>query len=161
MILRYVNLNDETVLAKVKLSPENPQDQEQAYFVRLEPSKEPKFVTVAGPSGNLPSPFILSPGTWTASIETNRSLNLDYFVLLPAAYYEGTILKERVLKPCLFGEQSGSCRQFTYASLAGYDGVQGDAAYTLEEDNVSPAITVPDSRVTSNNKFKTNLTHFE
>ena len=132
MILRYVNPNDETIMAKVKLSPENPNDAEQSYVVRMEPSKEPRFVTVAGPSGNLPTPFILNPGTWTASIATNKSLYLDYFALLPAAYYEATILQERVLRPCLFNDQQsqGSCRLFTYASLADFDQVRGDAGYT-------------------------------
>ena len=148
MILRYVNMNEETVMAKVKLSPENPHDAEQTYLVRMEPTREPKFVTVAGPSGNLPTPFILNPGTWTASIATNKSLHLDYFALLPAAYYEGTILQERVLKPCLFTEQQqGSCRQFTYASLANYDTIRGDSAYTLVDDNTGTAEFVTDARV--------------
>ena len=98
MILRYVNPNDHTVMAKVKLSPENPNDAEQSYLVRLEPTREPAFVTVAGPSGNLPTPFILNPGSWTSSIATNNSLFLDYFALLPAAYYEATILQQKVLE---------------------------------------------------------------
>lgn len=150
MILRYVNLNEETVMAKVKLSPENPNDAEQSYLVRMEPSKEPRFVTVAGPSGNLPTPFILNPGSWTASIATNKSLHLDYFVLLPAAYYEGTILQERVLKPCLFGDlqqQTGSCRHFTYSSLANFDFTRGDSAYTPEGDS---ADVIADPRTSSN-----------
>ena len=71
MILRYVNPNDETILAKVTLSPENPNDAEQSYLVRMEPTREPKIVTVAGPSGNLPTPFILNPGSWTAGISAN------------------------------------------------------------------------------------------
>ena len=98
MILRYVNPNDHTVIAKVKLSPENPNDAEQSYLVRLEPTQGPAFVTVAGPSGNLPTPFILNPGSWTAAIATNNSLFLDYFALLPAAYYEATILQEKVIQ---------------------------------------------------------------
>lgn len=154
MILRYVNPNDDTIMAKVKLSPENPNDAEQSYLVRMEPSKEPRFVTVAGPSGNLPTPFILNPGTWTASIATNKSLYLDYFALLPAAYYEATILQERVLRPCLFNEQQASCKQFTYASLAGYDqargntgGVRGDVGL-LDEGEIDPnPVLVSDPRV--------------
>lgn len=148
MILRYVNPNEETVMAKVKLSPENSHDAEQTYLVRLEPTREPQFVTVAGPSGNLPTPFILNPGMWTASIATNKSLHLDYFALLPAAYYEGTILQERVLKPCLhLDQQQGSCRQFTYASLDSFPSIRGDAAYTLVDDNAGPAVVITDSRV--------------
>lgn len=147
MILRYVNPGDETVMAKVKLSPENPSDTEQTYLVRMEPTREPKLVTVAGPSGNLPTPFILNPGTWTASVATNKSLLLDYFVLMPAAYYEGTILQERVLKPCLLHEeQQGSCRHFTYASLANYPSAGSDVSY-LNEGNA--ASLIPDPRVIS------------
>lgn len=147
MILRYINPNDETVMAKVKLSPENPSDTEQTYLVRMEPTREPKLVTVAGPSGNLPTPFILNTGTWTASIATNKSLYLDYFVLMPAAYYEGTILQERVLRPCLLHEQhQGSCRQFTYASLNHFASAGSDASYTPEGNGAS---LIPDPRVIS------------
>ncbi len=46
--------------------------------------------------------------------------------LLPAAYYEATILQERVLRPCLLTEQQGSCRHFTYASLENLDQTRGD-----------------------------------
>lgn len=145
MILRYVNPSDETVMAKVKLSPENPSDTEQTYLVRMEPTREPKLVTVAGPSGNLPTPFILNPGSWTASIATNKSLSLDYFVLMPAAYYEATILQERVLKPCLLHEQQqGSCRHFTYAGLSHFDSAGSDTSYTPEGNAAS---LIPDVRV--------------
>lgn len=157
MVLRYVNPSDETVMAKVRMVPENPNDAEQTYLVRMEPSKEPKSVTVAGPSGNLPTPFILNTGTWTISIATNTSLLLDYFALLPAAYYEGTILQERVLKPCLFGEQQqGSCRQFTYASLNHYESAGADTALALSGDDSKPAEIVQDSRVS----LQTSVIHF-
>lgn len=145
LILRYINPSDETVMAKVKLSPENPSDTEQTYLVRMEPTREPKLVTVAGPSGNLPTPFILNPGAWTASIATNKSLYIDYFVLMPAAYYEGTILQERVLKPCLLHEQQqGSCRHFTYASLSHFDSAGSDTSYTSDGNGAS---LIPDARV--------------
>ena len=171
MILRYVNLNDETVLAKVTLSPENPNDAEQSYLVRMEPTKEPKSVTVAGPSGNLPTPFILNPGTWTSSIATNKSLFLDYFALLPAAYYEATILQEKVLKPCSVDQQQTSCRHFAYPSLAKFVSVRGQRAYLLENDTPKSSATVTDSRVKfilihfcndlTNVKFYTNSKHLK
>lgn len=151
MILRYVNPNEETIMAKVKLSPENPNDAEQSYLVRMEPSKEPRSVTVAGPSGNLPTPFILNPGTWTASIATNKSLYLDYFTLLPAAYYEATILQERVLRPCLLTEQQGSCRHFTYASLENFDQTRGDLGIVGEGGSRNQPDVIKDPRVNIKN----------
>ena len=151
MILRYVNLNDHTVMAKVTLSPENPNDAEQSYLVRMEPTREPRFVTVAGPSGNLPTPFILNPGSWTSSIATNNSLFLDYFALLPAAYYEATILQEKVLQPCLVDQAPGSsCRQFAYASLDQFQSVRGDRAYVIDDDVPRSPATITDSRVSFN-----------
>ena len=172
MVLRYVNPNDETILAKVTLSPENPNDVEQSYFVRMEPTREPKIVTVAGPSGNLPTPFILNPGSWTAGISANTrcvhstnlkfelerirfkcfSLFLDYFALLPAAYYEATILQEQVLRPCLamdHEEGAGSCRHFTYPSLSGFDNVRGEGAFVALEDERQQVFLAIDPRVST------------
>lgn len=41
---------------------------------------------------------------------------LDYFVLLPAAYYEASILTRKILNPCELGNME-LCRHYKYASL--------------------------------------------
>lgn len=42
----------------------------------------------------------------------------DYFVLIPEAYYEATVLTKLVDKPCGIGERN-LCRHFAYPSLRG------------------------------------------
>lgn len=150
MILRYINPNDEMILAKVTLTPENQNDAEQSYMVRLEASKEPRFVTLAGPSGNIPTPFVLNPGQWTATIATNRSLYLDYLAILPAAYYEATILQERVLLPCSADQEKGTCRHFTYPNLAHLESVSAETATIGGEDERIEAELITDTRVNIN-----------
>lgn len=44
----------------------------------------------------------------------------DYFVLLPAEYYEPSILKQDVFEPCLAGETSEYCRHYSYPDLAAF-----------------------------------------
>lgn len=78
MVLRYVNPNSDSVLAKVTLSPENPNDVEQSYLVRMEPSRQPQLVTVAGPSGNLPTPFFLNPGMWTVGTVSSSYIKRNW-----------------------------------------------------------------------------------
>lgn len=42
----------------------------------------------------------------------------DYMVLLPEAFYEATLLQERVRHPCLRGgNMAGPCRQLRYPAL--------------------------------------------
>jgi hypothetical protein len=132
MILRYVNPNDETILAKVTWSHENPYDAEQSYLVCMEPTREPKIVTVKLP--DLPATYPLRPSSIRAAgrpesaptpgahIKQNKlsvkfKLNFEHNELhemfqcllgllasLPAAYYEAPILQEQVLRPCLAGD---------------------------------------------------------
>lgn len=84
MVMRYVNPNTEPILGAIKITPDSHQEDEQQLQVQFKPTKSPSFVTVAGTHGNNPSPLVLNPGHWTVSIGTDRSLFLDYFVLLPA-----------------------------------------------------------------------------
>jgi len=67
----------------------------------------------------------------------------DYFTLLPAAYYEGSILQKRINEPCLLnisaeGEIVGlapnPCVKLEYPSIEGYDSVQGASSYIQEND---------------------------
>lgn len=61
----------------------------------------------------------------------------DYFVLLPAAYYEAAILVDHVTTPCRLGE-SGTCRYFSYPNLTAFDQVQGEGAYVVNGDTRDP-----------------------
>ena len=75
VILRYVNPGQEPKLAEVKLIPDSPRDTEQIFMARLEPGKTPNFVTVSGPVGDLPSPYVIdNPGRWTVSIKTPENV---------------------------------------------------------------------------------------
>lgn len=131
MVLRFVNRNSEPVIGKIVISPDNPSETEQEFKVQFKPSVEPSFVTVAGIHGNLPSPFVMNPGYWSISIAIDKSLFLDYFVLLPSEYYEATLLTQDVNVPCQIGYK-GLCRHFGYPSLEPFDSVRGTGGFINE-----------------------------
>lgn len=76
MVLRYVNPNDESVLGKITITPDNPSDEIQHYQVVLKPSPTPVFVTVSGAMSALPSPLVMNPGQWSVSIMIEKSIFL-------------------------------------------------------------------------------------
>ncbi|XP_046433556.1 laminin subunit alpha [Neodiprion fabricii] len=133
MVLRYINLNHNPISGLIKITPEHSHDTEQEFTVVFKPTSKPMFVTVAGSSGTVPSPLVMDPGRWDISISTKSSLLLDYFVLLPAAYYEATILTQEVKRPCEIG-YNGLCRHFSYPSLSTFDTVRGDAGYSIQDN---------------------------
>ncbi|XP_012267208.2 laminin subunit alpha [Athalia rosae] len=133
MILRYVNPNPDAILGLIRITPENPYDTEQQFKVLFKPTRKPTFVTVAGPQATVPSPLVMNPGRWDISISIKKSLFLDYFVLLPAAYYEATILTHEVKLPCQIGHR-GLCRHFGYPSLAPFDTVHGEGGFVVREN---------------------------
>lgn len=87
--------------------------------VLFKPTTSPQFVTVSGAKGDIPSPVVLDPGRYTISIKTDKFLFLDYFVLLPAAYYEASILTKKIENPCELGN-SDLCRHYKYPSIIEY-----------------------------------------
>lgn len=58
----------------------------------------------------------MDPGRYTISVKTDKYLFLDYFVLLPAAYYEATILTKKIENPCELGDVE-ICRHYKYPSI--------------------------------------------
>ncbi|VVC44657.1 Hypothetical protein CINCED_3A025090 [Cinara cedri] len=136
IVLRYVNLNNETLLGYVSITPETPNNIniEQKFIVQLKPTKTPSFVTVSGATGNIPSPFVMSPGRWAVTIKIEQNLFVDYFVILPAEYYEGNILVDKVLNPCVIDNiESGLCRHFDYPSISKFDQVKSTSALTVDD----------------------------
>lgn len=73
-------------------------------------------MTVSGSKGEIPSAIVLDPGRYTISVKTDKYLFLDYFVLLPAAYYEASILTKKIENPCELGDLE-SCRHYKYPSI--------------------------------------------
>lgn len=48
--------------------------------------------------------------------------------MLPAAYYEATVLVDNVVKPCEVGEKS-LCRHYRYPNISHFDTVYGDGGF--------------------------------
>lgn len=71
---------------------------------------------MSGAKSEIPSPIVLDPGRYTISVKTDKFLFLDYFVLLPAAYYEASILTKKLENPCELGDLE-SCRHYRYPSI--------------------------------------------
>lgn len=84
--------------------------------VLLRPTTQPEFVTVSGAKGNKPSAVVLDPGRYNFTTKANKYVMLDYFVLLPAAYYEASILTRHIANPCELGSME-LCRHYKYASV--------------------------------------------
>ncbi|XP_015117099.1 laminin subunit alpha [Diachasma alloeum] len=128
MVLRFVNKNSEAVLGEITITPDSPSEIEQKFKVQFRPADYPEFVTVAGVHGNHPAAMVMNPGYWSISIRTGKNLFLDYFVLLPAEYYEATRLTQDVDVPCEIG-QTGLCRHYGYPSVAQFDSVRGAGGF--------------------------------
>ncbi|XP_075229000.1 laminin subunit alpha [Lycorma delicatula] len=137
LVLRYVNPNNVSVIGKITITPENPADAEQNFQVLFKPTRQPAFVTVSGPTGGIPSPIVMDPGLWTVSIKNEKRLSLDYFVLLPAAFYEASVLLNHVASSCTVGSKT-LCRQYQYPSLNNYDTVRGEGAFIERDDSNQP-----------------------
>lgn len=116
MVIRYVNPTNENVVANILITSDNPSELDQNAKILFKPTTEPQFVTVSGPKGEIPSAIVLDPGRYTISVQTDKYLFLDYFVLLPAAYYEASILTKKIENPCELGNLN-LCRHYKYPSI--------------------------------------------
>ncbi|XP_066250557.1 laminin subunit alpha isoform X1 [Euwallacea similis] len=135
MVLRFLHRNPYTVIGGIKVTPDNPNDNEQYLKVQFKNSSEPIFTTVSGETGIAPLPLVLNPGRWSVTITVNDSLLLDYFVLLPEDFYLATILNQKVETPCTFN-QTGLCRSFSYPNITFYDRVFGVGGYIPNGDKL-------------------------
>ncbi|CAK1588443.1 unnamed protein product [Parnassius mnemosyne] len=118
MVLKYANPLKDPVITTIIITPESVVDTQQMFNAYLRPTEQPQLVTVTLEKGNAPAPFVMNAGVWTVTIKTTREVMIDYFVLIPEAYYEATVLTKLVDKPCVIGERN-LCRHFAYPSLSG------------------------------------------
>ncbi|KAM3968484.1 laminin subunit alpha [Aphomia sociella] len=118
MVLKYVNPFQDTVVATIIITPDSVVDIQQTFSVLLKPTAVPQLVTVSGEKGLAPAPFVMNPGNWTVTIKTTKEVMIDYFVLVPEAYYEATVLTKLVDKPCVIADRE-LCRHYVYPSVTG------------------------------------------
>ncbi|VVC86157.1 unnamed protein product [Leptidea sinapis] len=118
IILKYANPLKDAVTASIVITPESVVDTQQRFNVYLRPTVLPQMITVQLEKGNAPAPFVMNAGIWTVTIKTTKEIMLDYFVLIPEAYYEATVLTKLVDKPCVVGDKN-LCRHFAYPNLNG------------------------------------------
>ncbi|KAM3726093.1 Laminin-like protein [Dirofilaria immitis] len=115
LLFHYVNPTDVQIDTRVAVMPlfTHTQDVEQRARLNLLTTSEPTTVAI-----NSKQPFILNPGKWRIRISTKQRLFLDYIVLLPSEYYEGTVLKEHIFEPCLaLDSQNTTCFDLLYPPL--------------------------------------------
>ncbi|ALC44510.1 LanA [Drosophila busckii] len=116
IIIRYMNPNDKNITASILIQSENPLEVDQNVKVLLRPTTVPEFITVSGAKGNKPAAVVLDPGRYIFTTKANKNVMLDYFVLLPSAYYEASILTRHIANPCELGHMD-LCRHYKYASV--------------------------------------------
>lgn len=61
----------------------------------------------------------------------------DYFVLIPAEYYEASLLVSNVTNACTIDENK-VCRHYLYPKVSSYDYVRGAGGYLVNGENKSP-----------------------
>jgi laminin, alpha 3/5 len=138
LIIRFINPNEENVVGTILIQSDNPLEVDQHAKVLFRPSKDPQFVTVSGAKGEIPSPVVLDPGRYTISVKTDKPLFLDYFVLLPAAYYEASILTRKIDNPCEV-DKLNLCRHYKYPGISEYNPIlesyitEGEEAFKPNE----------------------------
>ncbi|XP_065337904.1 laminin subunit alpha [Cloeon dipterum] len=131
MVLRYVNRNPDAVVGYITIKPDNPgsTDVEQSFKVLFKPTDEPDLVTVADPVRGIPFHLVMNPGHWHVHTKIDKpNVFLDYFVLLPSAFYEANILVSSANKPCLL-ENQALCTHYKYPSCNRFDVVRGEGGF--------------------------------
>ncbi|XP_042212496.1 laminin subunit alpha-like isoform X1 [Homarus americanus] len=130
LVMFYHNPSSKTIVGKIKVTPDNPSDTEQEIDVHFAPTNGPQLMTVKSVLGDFPVPLVMNPGQWSVAIKNKKNLFLDYFVLLPLAYYEGTILSRNVTTPCMIGHVYGDmCIHYAYPDIFEYNYIYGSAGY--------------------------------
>lgn len=141
VVIRFVNPTAENVLATLSVTSDNTGEDSQSAKVLFPSSAEPQFITVSGPKGDIPWTLVLDPGRYTVSVKTDKFVYLDYFVLLPAAYYEATILTRKIENPCEINDLT-LCRHYKYPQIDEYKPVEN--ARNTDGDEPSEAYTDED-----------------
>lgn len=116
LIVRFLNPTKEPIVAEMSIISENPANPDQHGKILFKPNEKPEFVTMSGVKGDIATPIVLDPGRYSIVIKTAQPLFLDYFVLLPAAYYEASILTKKIINPCKYNENTDLCRLYKYPS---------------------------------------------
>ncbi|XP_055884413.1 laminin subunit alpha-like isoform X2 [Biomphalaria glabrata] len=132
VIYRYVNPTNSTVKGTVTFTPDSPTENVQTGLISLSPTMDPKFVTVTSETSQS---FVLNPGLWTISTNTPGYVFLDYFVLVPNAYYEASQVQHKVTNPCVAPNDPGPCVHFKYPDLEGHPKGLGKSGYKVLDDN--------------------------
>lgn len=74
-------------------------------------------------------------------------------MLLPAAFYEATVLVDQVYTPCEVGSRE-LCRHFSYPNLTQFDMVRGGGGYRIVNEERKPLdVYFRDEQVTSSLLF--------
>uniref|UniRef100_A0A1B0CH53 Netrin axonal chemotropic factor n=1 Tax=Lutzomyia longipalpis TaxID=7200 RepID=A0A1B0CH53_LUTLO len=141
IVIRYVNPSDKNIIGLITITSENPSEVDQTAKVLFKPTASPQFVTVSGSRGEIPAPVVLDPGHYIIKTSISDIIFLDYFVLLPAAYYEASILTKKIENPCEFTDLS-LCSHYNYPSIAQFFPVY--QSYPEDPSSVSTVILYSD-----------------
>ncbi|KAH7701646.1 laminin alpha [Aphelenchoides avenae] len=115
LLFHYINPTEVPVDVDVKFVPARTQtsDHEQKAKVVFSPNEEPTTTVV-----NEAKPFVLNPGRWNLHISSPKRLFLDYVVLIPEEYFEGSSLRQHVNTPCLaHGDSEEHCLDLVYPPM--------------------------------------------
>ncbi|KAK7086937.1 Receptor binding, partial [Halocaridina rubra] len=101
MIISYHNPGSNTVLGKIKITPDDPSDSEQEVDVHFRPTSGPKLMTVVIVPGDFPVPLVMNPGRWSISIMNNQNLFLILPLNVDLLFHEDSLLVSDVFHDLL------------------------------------------------------------
>ncbi|XP_054153409.1 laminin subunit alpha-like [Oppia nitens] len=163
LIIRFVNLNSETISGTLTLTPsESFGETQQSSSIHFEPTKDPKLVYVVGKPGLIIPPFVLNPGQWGASLKVDKNdLLVDYIVLIPQSYFDQTIYEERTTAPCKLNAQH-NCRHYAYPDFPEESSiVRAQSAFIMDGDIRSNAEVLNDLDVIKKLNYEGNMARLD
>ncbi|KAG8442191.1 hypothetical protein GDO86_011115 [Hymenochirus boettgeri] len=141
IILRYINPELHPVIGHITaFQSRSSKGTFQSKEIVFPTSKDPAFVTVPGKS--FAEPFSLAPGMWNINLIVEGVL-LDYLVLLPSDFYEGSILQLRVTEPCTRDGHVGErCLVYQHLPMDRFPCVLGTEVEYFRKDGVKRPIFI-------------------
>ncbi|GFS13654.1 laminin subunit alpha, partial [Elysia marginata] len=128
IIYRYINRGGNPFKGTVVLTPDSVTENTQEGEVNFLKKDEPSFVDVT--SGGIQA-FVLNPGRWRISTKVPEDILLDYFILIPQAFYEASQLQDKITDPCVAKGDAGPCVAITYPDLGGFPIAKGKDGYHI------------------------------
>ncbi|XP_055686780.1 laminin subunit alpha-like [Lutzomyia longipalpis] len=128
LVIRYMSHFHEEFEGKLLIQHANSTENEAV--IVFKPAQRPDFVTYYELCCNDPEDVLaLEPGRYIFKMQVKNKVFLDYFALLPAPFYTGSILTRKLIRPCGFKDKNtpntkNSCTYYNYPHLKDFTSLE-------------------------------------